>query len=236
MFLVGRSFKIITDQQAVSFMFDTRHSSKVKNDKILRWRMELAGYQYVIQFRPGRDNLPADALSRLSAAASVSTVSLQDIHESLCHPGITRLSHYVKVENLAYSLDEIRKVCSQCPVYCEFKPRYFRPPESRLIRTLRPFDRLSVDFNGPKPSLSRNKYLLVIVDEYSRFPFVYPCSDMSASTVINCLHKLFSVFGCPASVHSDRGSQFMSREVNQYLLSHGVMLTHSIPEYFFYNK
>ena len=165
----------------------------------------------------------------MSSAASVSTASLQDVHESLCHPGITRLSHYVKVKNLAYSLDEIRKVCLQCPVCCEFKPRYFRPPESSLIRALRPFDRLSVDFIGPKPSVTRNKYLLVIVDEYSRFPFAYPCSDMSATTVINCLHKLFSVFGCPASVHSDRGSQFMSREVNQYLLSLGVVLTHSTP-------
>ena len=160
-------------------MFDTRHSSQIKNDNILRWQTELAWYQYVIQFRPGRDNLPADALSRVSAAVSVSTVSLQDIHESLCHPGITRLSHYVKVKNQAFSLDKIKKVCLQYPVCCEFKPRYFCPPEPHLIRVLRPFERLSVDFIGPKPFLSRNKYLLVIVDEYSRFPSVYSCSDIN---------------------------------------------------------
>ena len=37
-FLVGRRFKVITDQQAVSFMFDEQGQvSKIKNAKILRW-------------------------------------------------------------------------------------------------------------------------------------------------------------------------------------------------------
>ena len=34
-FLVGWKFKIVTDQQAVSFMFNLNHTSKIKNDKIL---------------------------------------------------------------------------------------------------------------------------------------------------------------------------------------------------------
>ena len=35
-FLQGRRFKIITDQKSVSFMYDNKRHSKVKNDKILR--------------------------------------------------------------------------------------------------------------------------------------------------------------------------------------------------------
>jgi transposase InsO family protein len=68
-----------------------------------------------------------------------------------------------------------------------------------------------------------------MVDEYSRFPFVFPCPDVTAKTVVSCLMELFSLIGCPASLHSDRGAQFLSSEVTQFLQSNGVTLTHSSP-------
>ena len=35
-FLLGRHFKLITDQKSVSFMFHDQHRNKIKNEKILR--------------------------------------------------------------------------------------------------------------------------------------------------------------------------------------------------------
>ena len=153
-----------------------------------------------------------------SAAAETGSVSLEEIHSTLCHPGITRLYHYIKIKNLPYSLEHVKKVCSQCVICSELKPTFFRPPAGKLVRAMKPFDRISVDFTGPKPSISKNKYLLVMIDEYSRFPFVFPCSDMSAHTVTACFRKLFSIFGCPSSVHSNTGTQFMSQEVSIFFL------------------
>jgi transposase InsO family protein len=225
-FLVGRKFIIITDQQAVSFMFDQNHCSKIKNNKILRWRMEMCEYQYEIRYRPGKLNFCADTLSR---ACTLTISSLAEIHEGLCHPGVTRLNHFIKSRNLPYSLNEVREICSQCTICAEIKPRFFRPPRGQLIQASRPYDRISIDFVGPKESVTKNKYLLVMVDEFSRFPFVYPCADITAKTVIACLLNLFCLFGCPASIHSDRGAQFMSKEVNQFLMGNGVAMTHSTP-------
>ena len=34
--LIGRHSTLVTDQKSVSFMFDAKHSSKIKNEKILR--------------------------------------------------------------------------------------------------------------------------------------------------------------------------------------------------------
>ena len=202
------------------------YMSKIKNDKILRWRIELSSYLFDIQYRRGDQNFCAGTLSR---ACALNTSSLAELHESLCHPGVTRLYHFVKSRNLNLSLEEVRQTCSQCPICAEVKPRFFRPPKGQLIKASRPLDRLSIDFVGPKPSVTKNKYLLVMVDEYSRFPFVFPCSDVTAKTVISCFMELFSLIGCPASVHSDRGAQFMSTEVTQFLQSNGVALTHSSP-------
>ncbi|XP_045127722.1 uncharacterized protein K02A2.6-like [Portunus trituberculatus] len=230
LFLLGRRFTILTDQQAVSFMFDMKHSSKIKNDKIMRWRLELSEYCFDIHYRPGLDNIPCDTLSRSCVTASASSpASLEDIHVSLCHPGITRLYHFVRTKNLPFSLEDVKRVCNQCSICSELKPKFFRKPKARLINALNCFDRLSIDFMGPKPSCTRNKYIFTAIDEYSRFPFAIPCQDMSAQTVISCFHKIFSLFGYPSSVHSDRGAQFMSREVQQFLMEHGVVMTHSTP-------
>lgn len=67
-----------------------------------------------------------------------------------------------------------------------------------------------------------NKYFGMVVDEYSRFPFVFPRPDVSTNTVIKCLTSLFLLVGMPAYVHSDRGASFMSRELSKFLSSKGV--------------
>lgn len=123
---------------------------------------------------------------------------------------------------MPYSTEEVRKVCLECKTCCKLKPRFFKKPSVNLVKATAPFDRLNVDFKGPLPSSSRNKYFLTVVDEYSRFPWAFPCSDVSSKSVISCLKQLFSIFGMPKYIHSDRGSAFMSTDVKEFLLSCGV--------------
>ena len=122
-FLTGRHFTLTTDQKSVSYMFDQRHKGKIKNDKIMRWRLELSCLGFDIVYRPGKDNISPDTLSRATCAAATDE-SLYKLHESLCHPGVTRRTHFVRTKNLPYSLEEIKMMTSQCPACCECKPRY----------------------------------------------------------------------------------------------------------------
>ncbi|NRB15973.1 MAG: DDE-type integrase/transposase/recombinase [Rhizobiales bacterium] len=220
-FLSTRHFTLLTDQKSVSFMFDTKHQKKVKNDKILRWRLELSTFNYTIKYRPGHLNESPDALSRVCALST--GIDLQVLHEDLCHPGVTRLNHFVRSRNLAFSVEEVRAVTRSCPVCAECKPQFYKPTEPvHLIKSTQPFERLNVDFKGPLPSNNRNRFFLHIIDEWSRFPFVFPCPDVSASTVIKCFCQLFSLFGMPSYVHSDRGSAFLSGQLRQFLSSRGI--------------
>ena len=202
-------------------MFDQRYKGKIKNDKIMRWRLELSCFSFDIVYRPGKDNISPDALSRATCAAATDE-SLYKLHESLCHPGVTRLNHFVRTKNLLYSLEEIKKTTSQCPVCCECKPRYHHPEKVPLIKATQPFERINIDFKGPLPSNNGNKFFLHVIDEYSRFPFVFLCPDVSITTIIKCLTSLFSIFGMPAYVHSDRGTSFMTRELQVFLRAKGV--------------
>ena len=62
-FLIGRQFELITDQKSISFMFDNKRKSKIKNVKIARWRLELSQYKFQTAYRPGRENQAPDTFS-----------------------------------------------------------------------------------------------------------------------------------------------------------------------------
>ncbi|XP_063380929.1 uncharacterized protein LOC134667447 [Cydia fagiglandana] len=225
-YLIGRHFLLITDQQSVAFMFNQIHSSKIKNEKIERWRLELSCFKYDIVYRPGKENTVADALTRV--CAHMNTDNLKTLHDNLCHPGIVRMNHWVRSKNLPYSLNDIRQMTANCRVCAEIKPRY-ASTSGQLIKATAPLERLNIDFKGPLPSKSQNKYILTIIDEYSRFPFAFACKDMTSSTVINCLNEIFYIFGTPMYIHSDRGMSFMSQELTQYLVSLGIACSRTTP-------
>ena len=86
-YLTGKHFKLITNQKSVAYMFDTKRHSKIKNDKVMRWRIELSMYDFDIINRAGEENIPADALSRVKSM-SLTLDKLYELHESLCHPGV----------------------------------------------------------------------------------------------------------------------------------------------------
>jgi len=92
-YLIGKHFKLITDQRSVAFMFDNNRHGKVKNEKIMRWKLELSCFHYDIVYRPGKDNMAADALSRACSSIQNQEKLLIDLHASLCHSGVTRLYH-----------------------------------------------------------------------------------------------------------------------------------------------
>lgn len=221
-YLLGNHFKLVTDQRSVSFMFDKQNRGKIKNEKIQRWRIELASFSYDIVYRSGEKNVAPDAFSRIQCSmVTQDEKTLKQLHESLCHPGVTRMIHFVKCRNLPYSVDDVRKLCKSCPTCAELKPRYPKV-QGTLIKATHPLERLNIDFKGPLPSSTRNRYLLVVIDEYSRFPWAFPCQNVDTDTVIKCLTSLFSTFGLPGYVHSDRGTAFMSKELTDFLHSRGI--------------
>ena len=154
----------------------------------------------------------ADALTRFPTCnAAITGNSLKQIHNILCHPGVRRMAHYVRTKNLPYLMEKIKSMTSQCRECALVKPRFCQPPNVNLIKATQPFERISVYLKGPLPSNTRNRYMLTIVHEYTRFNFAFPTMSIDSKTVIECQHWLFSMFGAPAYVHSNRGQSFFSR-------------------------
>ena len=80
-YLTGKHFSLKTDQKSMSNMFDQQHNGKIKNVKIMRWRVELPCYSFDIAYRSGKENGPPDFFSRSSCA--VLCDSLYQLQQSL---------------------------------------------------------------------------------------------------------------------------------------------------------
>ena len=67
-YLLGHTFTLVTDQKSLSFVFDNRKRSKIKNSKIMLWRVELGSYSYNIVYIRGQQNVAPDTFSRVCAS------------------------------------------------------------------------------------------------------------------------------------------------------------------------
>ena len=106
-YLTGRRFTLTTDRKSFPFMFNQSHKGKIKNDKIYRWRLELSCYSFDIFYRPGDENVAPDTFTRVYCSA-ISKDSLFQLHDSLCHPGVTRMHAFVRSRILPFSVKDVR--------------------------------------------------------------------------------------------------------------------------------
>ena len=85
-------------------------------------------------------------------------------------------------------------------------------PDHLLYPATRHNEMVNIDIVGPfKRSASGNKYILTVMDRFSRFVMAIPLPNIRASTVIMYFLRWLSIFGPPKMLLSDNGSQFTSK-------------------------
>ena len=73
------------------------------------------------------------------------------------------------------------------------------------------FWQIALDVMGFLPESIRNTYILLIGHQFTKQYEAIPMSNHEASMVAKALVNVWvSRFGCPADLHSDKGSKFMS--------------------------
>ena len=122
-------------------------------------------------------------------------------------------------------MEDVKK-CLSCQVCAKSKTRFCKQPQNTLFRATQSSEWLAIDFKGPLLLSTRNIYILVVVDEFPRFPFCFPCHNMSSQPVFN-LDRLFTLCDIPGCIHSDNASTFVSEEFKSYLIKRGIARSHS---------
>ena len=121
-----------------------------------------------------------------------------------------KFCHYFFALNASSVIKEICENCSVCPVM-KHENKTARTSMG-TVKTTHRWEILSVDISGPFPLSDRqNKYLLTIVDLFSKYTILVPIQNIKAKTVaLAILSHAIAYFGVPVQILSDRGPQFES--------------------------
>ena len=145
---------------------------------------------------------------------------IQYFHEgnNFQHQGITRtkanISLWFKWSNMDRDIARYIQHCTGCSII-KYKTRKKEGHLTPII-TRQPFEMISADIVGPLPiTSSGNRYILTIMDHFTRYTRAIPLKEITATRVADCIIKEWiNIFGPPRRILTDNGTQFANKTWN----------------------
>ncbi|GBM40817.1 Retrovirus-related Pol polyprotein from transposon 412 [Araneus ventricosus] len=123
---------------------------------------------------------------------------------------------------------DVEKWCRECHA-CGARKGPKRRTKGRLQRynVGAPFERMVLDILGPLSLTTKgNRYVLVLMDYFTKLPEAIPIPDQEASTVAEELVRAWiSRYGVPMILHSDQGTNFNSALFTELCKLLGILKT-----------
>jgi hypothetical protein len=155
-------------------------------------------------------------------------------HRRLTHIGMKNLHKLLKGEHILGLTNvhfEKDRICSACQAGKQVGVHH---PHKNIMTTNRPRELLHMDLFGPVAyiSIDWSKYCLVIVDDYSRFTWVFFLQEKSQTqeTLKRFLRQAQNEFGLRIKkIRSDNGTKFKNSEIEVFLEEEGINHEFSSP-------
>jgi hypothetical protein len=95
----------------------------------------------------------------------------------------------------------------------------------------RPMQCITMDFVGPLPRTPRqHEYVLTVVDRMSKFLLLIPLRDITVESTVRALQRHYvAIWGLPANIVTDRGTQFMANLWKDLWQALGTSLSFTAP-------
>jgi transposase InsO family protein len=174
---------------------------------------------YLVDFNKGKANLETCLVVKSSMGWLW--------HCRLAHVGMRNLAklqkdeHTLGLTNVHFEKD---RICSTCQA--EKHVGIPHPPKS-MMTTTQPLELIHMDPFGlvAYQSIGGNKYVLVIVDDYSHFTWVFFLFDKCQvrDKVKTFVRRAQKEFGLPIKkIRSDNGTEFKNTQVEEFLDEEGI--------------
>nr|GEX72210.1 reverse transcriptase domain-containing protein [Tanacetum cinerariifolium] len=241
-YLIMNKSIVYTDHSALKYLF----AKKDVKARLLRWILLLQEFDFKIVDTRGAENYAVNHLSRLenpyenvfdpkeiNETFPLETISKESVDIlTACHSGPTG-GHYGANYTAKKVFDsgfywptiykdafELVKHCDSCQRQGKISQKDEMPQNS--IQVCEIFYVWGINFMGPFPSSKGNKYILVTVDYLSKWVEAKALPTNDARVVVKFLKSLFSRFGTPKAIISDRGTHFCNDQFVKVMSNYGV--------------
>lgn len=235
-YLRCKEFVIETDHRNLLFMY---HS---KVPKIIRWFIYLQSFNFLVRHIPGKLNIVADMLSRQWPNNAV-----KEFEDTLCYlynlaegepkdfESVMRQVHGRRTGHMGvkrcwfllnklhpghgFSIARIREYIAECPI-CQ-KDRLLKvasiPSIVKTLHVEHARSMVGIDTFEMPIADDGKRYLLVLVNFFTRYVYLYSVAHKDAETTASCVFHYICTFGLFDQLRSDPGSDFNS-DTMKYLL------------------
>ncbi len=92
-----------------------------------------------------------------------------------------------------------------------------------------PMERVSINITEMGSGAIGQKYVLTVIDHFSRFVNLYHMSTRTAETVVSKLDMAVEAYGAPSLLLADNAREFCSEKLKAWCRENGIRLVHSTP-------
>ncbi|GKB11198.1 reverse transcriptase domain-containing protein [Tanacetum coccineum] len=217
-YLVLSKTIIFMDHSALRYLF-TKQDAK---PRLIRWILLLQELDIEIRDKKGAENLAVDHLPRLENPdlAKLTKAEIRDLFSK---------------EQLMEIFDKNNEPCTNSSTVSSgpskghhgitttarkvFEAGFYWPhifhDAHKLVQ--------GIDFMGPFPLSNGNKYVLVAIDYVSKWVEAQAFPTNDARNVVKFLKRLFTRFGIPKALISDRGTYFCNHQMEKAMKRYGVV-------------
>ena len=186
----------------------------------------------ILYYRWCSDSEPA---LKLVVPENLRTVIFDMVHNSTMggHPGIHRTIEKTMLgfywPNMSAEIEQMVRAC----VICQRSKKLTRRKRAPLVTYQAGIvmERVHMDICGPLPKTEQgNIYILVLIDQFSKWVELYPISDQTSLTLLqNMVLDFFLHYGVPYQLHSDGGKNVDSNLVKKLAAAFNIAKTRTTP-------
>ena len=186
-YLLGKSFHIITDHSSLTWLLQF----KEPQGQLARWVEYIFQFQFNIAHQAGKQHL--------------------GVRKTISQ--IQRRFHWPRMSADVKTL----QVPTRATCQANKGPLLHYQAALADFRVGEPMDRGAADVMGPFPlSRQENRYILVLVDYFTRWVEAFPLPDQRAETMVQRVVMDFICrFGAPLELHTDQGRNFQSTKFGE---------------------
>ncbi|KAI3669358.1 hypothetical protein L6452_40591 [Arctium lappa] len=199
-YLLGTKVIIYSDHAALKYLLKKKNAKP----RLIRWILLLQEFNLEIRDKSGAENLVADHLSRITFNGEQSPLKDDFPDEHL------------------FIIAKDSPCCPRCQMTGNISSRNQMPQFPVLFCEI--FDVWGIDFMGSFPASCGHLYILLAVDYVSKWVEAKATRANDARTVVDFLKSnIFSRFGTPRAIISDRGTHFCNKVMEDLMKKYGVI-------------